>query len=70
MLRFVTTRAVAAGEELCISYGYAEGMGVEKRRAELLDGWYFECRCSRCLEEMEAEASGITSDLGGGSQHS
>ncbi|KAI9064170.1 SET domain-containing protein [Trametes sanguinea] len=50
-LRFLTTRPVEAGEELCISYGHVETMDVKTRRQELLEGWYFECRCGRCTAE-------------------
>lgn len=54
-LRFVTTRAVVAGEELCISYGHVEAMDWATRQKELLEGWYFECRCGRCTVEAEVE---------------
>ncbi|KAI0819634.1 SET domain-containing protein [Trametes gibbosa] len=57
-LRFVTTCAVEAGEELCISYGHAENMDLAMRQKELLEGWYFECRCSRCISEGEGEGTG------------
>lgn len=50
-LRFVTTEDVEDEEELCISYGHVEGMSVDERRKELAEGWYFECRCSRCVAE-------------------
>ncbi|TBU30733.1 hypothetical protein BD311DRAFT_863953 [Dichomitus squalens] len=50
-LRFVTTRTVEEGEELCISYGHVEGMDWATRQQELLEGWYFSCRCSRCKSE-------------------
>ncbi|KAI0372787.1 SET domain-containing protein [Pilatotrama ljubarskyi] len=50
-LRLLTTRAVEAGEELCISYGHVDEMDWKTRRQELLEGWYFECRCSRCTRE-------------------
>ncbi|KAI8996359.1 hypothetical protein BD414DRAFT_477685 [Trametes punicea] len=52
-LRFLTMRAVDAGEELCISYGHVEDMDLKARQKELLEGWYFECRCSRCTVEAE-----------------
>ncbi|PCH44406.1 hypothetical protein WOLCODRAFT_144962 [Wolfiporia cocos MD-104 SS10] len=54
-LRFVTTEAIRAGEELCISYGHAEEMSVRERQKELREGWFFECRCSRCRKDMEIE---------------
>ncbi|KAI0091785.1 hypothetical protein BDY19DRAFT_932230 [Irpex rosettiformis] len=50
-LRFVTTRDVALGEEVCISYGHVEAMGLEQRRKELMDGWFFCCQCSQCMTE-------------------
>ncbi|KAI0763765.1 hypothetical protein BD413DRAFT_483458 [Trametes elegans] len=57
-LRFVTTREVGAGEELCISYGHVENMSRQARQEELLEGWYFECRCSRCEAEREPSTGG------------
>ncbi|KAI0716018.1 hypothetical protein C8T65DRAFT_572430, partial [Cerioporus squamosus] len=57
-LRFLTTRSVAEGEELCISYGHVENMTWTERQKELLEGWYFICRCSRCTaEEPEREGN-------------
>ncbi|TFK91712.1 hypothetical protein K466DRAFT_482108 [Polyporus arcularius HHB13444] len=57
-LRFLTTRCVAEGEELCISYGHVESMSWTERQTELLEGWYFKCRCSRCTaEEPEREGA-------------
>lgn len=53
-LAFVTTRQVEPGEELCISYGHVEGMSLEERQNELREGWFFDCRCSRCVSEAEA----------------
>ena len=50
-LRFVTTRAVRAGEDLCISYGHVGGLELEERRKHLREGWFFECGCGRCLAE-------------------
>ena len=55
-LRFVTIEAVAAGEELCISYGGVEEMDYAVRREELKSGWYFECHCSRCVAESGDQA--------------
>ncbi|KZT70741.1 SET domain-containing protein [Daedalea quercina L-15889] len=50
-LQFVTTRPIEVGEELCISYGHVEKMSLEERQRELREGWFFECRCSRCVAE-------------------
>ena len=50
-LRFLTTCSVSEGEELCISYGHVESMSWTERQQELLEGWYFKCRCSRCTAE-------------------
>ena len=47
----MTTRAVESAEELCISYGQVESMSLAERRKELKDGWFFECKCSRCVAE-------------------
>lgn len=57
-IRFVTTRPVKAGEELCISYGYVEKMGWKERQKELQEGWFFQCRCSRCTAEMSTVREG------------
>lgn len=50
---FVTTRDVRAGEQLCISYGHVENLPVVERNKQLLEGWFFECACGKCLEEGE-----------------
>ncbi|KAJ2970392.1 hypothetical protein NUW54_g12738 [Trametes sanguinea] len=55
-LRFLTTRPVEAGEELCISYGHVETMDVKTRRQELLEGWYFECRRVERAHEHVADS--------------
>ncbi|KAK9479626.1 hypothetical protein V1514DRAFT_12553 [Lipomyces japonicus] len=47
-MRFITTRDVSAGEELCISYGMMLDMPVHDRRKLLREQWYFECGCARC----------------------
>ena len=55
-LQFVAIRDIAEGEELCISYGPSvEAMDVEHRQKELMDGWFFECRCSRCEADKQAQ---------------
>ncbi|KAJ3539849.1 hypothetical protein NM688_g6308 [Phlebia brevispora] len=54
-MRFITTRDVDAGDELCISYGHVEDMTWQQRQQELKEGWFFECRCSRCEAEKEAQ---------------
>eukprot|EP01065_Artemidia_motanka_P009282 TRINITY_DN14738_c0_g1_i1.p1 TRINITY_DN14738_c0_g1~~TRINITY_DN14738_c0_g1_i1.p1 ORF type:complete len:784 (+),score=179.94 TRINITY_DN14738_c0_g1_i1:51-2354(+) len=46
-LRAVTTRAVKAGEDLCISYSHGWGTR-ETRRASLFANYFFHCRCDRC----------------------
>lgn len=50
-LRFVTTKDVRAGDELCISYEHIDGVSLEERRKHLQDGWFFLCQCSRCMDE-------------------
>lgn len=50
-LRFVTTRDIQTGEELCITYGHVEGMGLDERRKHLREGWFFDCQCARCTAE-------------------
>lgn len=57
-LAFVTTRSVRAGEELCISYGHAEGMGWRQRQKELREGWFFECSCGKCIVDMSTVDEG------------
>lgn len=52
-LSFLTTSCVEEGEEVCISYGHVEGMNWGQRQQELLEGWYFACRCSRCMSEKD-----------------
>ena len=53
-LRFVTTKEIEVGEEVCISYGHVDAMSRVERQKELLEGWYFECRCSRCVAEARS----------------
>ncbi|TCD68412.1 hypothetical protein EIP91_010813 [Steccherinum ochraceum] len=50
-LRFLTTKDVAAGDQLSISYGHVENLPLRERQRELLDGWFFECVCTKCLAE-------------------
>lgn len=49
-LHFETTRQVAAGEELCISYVDTDQL-LEQRRRDLRTSWFFTCSCSRCERE-------------------
>ncbi|KAI6126853.1 hypothetical protein F5141DRAFT_1200569 [Pisolithus sp. B1] len=49
-LHFETTRAVSAGEELCISYVDTD-QPVEQRQKDLESSWFFRCDCSRCKLE-------------------
>lgn len=64
-LRFVTTKEVHAGDELCISYGHIDNMGLAERRKHLQDGWFFLCQCSRCLHEDD-QLKSRSSDVGPG----
>lgn len=50
-MHFYTKRAVAKGEEVCISYGNVDAP-LEERRQRLLDHYHFVCACSRCLSEQ------------------
>ncbi|KDQ53917.1 hypothetical protein JAAARDRAFT_197024 [Jaapia argillacea MUCL 33604] len=53
IFEFYTSSDVEEGEELCISYGFIDDdLDVKERREGLKESWYFECECSRCLEEM------------------
>ena len=58
-LRFATTREVRAGEELCISYGHTEEMDWARRQGALREGWFFDCRCARCVREMGEAGVGV-----------
>ncbi|KAI6132914.1 SET domain-containing protein [Pisolithus croceorrhizus] len=49
-LHFETTRAVSAGEELCISYVDTD-QPVAQRQKDLESSWFFRCDCSRCKLE-------------------
>lgn len=53
-LHFYTTRDVALGEELCISYIDIKD-SVTERKHQLSANWYFDCACDRCKEELEAQ---------------
>ena len=53
-MRFVTTKEIEVGEEVCISYGHVDAMSRVERQKELLEGWYFECRCSRYVAEARS----------------
>ncbi|KAJ7843107.1 hypothetical protein B0H14DRAFT_2779461 [Mycena olivaceomarginata] len=53
-LHFYTTRDVALGEELCISYIDIKD-SVTERKHQLSANWYFDCVCDRCKEELEAQ---------------
>lgn len=46
-LEFVAARAIAAGEQLTISYVDA-ALPREERRARLAESYYFDCACARC----------------------
>ena len=48
-------RAVAAGEELSITY-IGLNQGVRERRKLLKKGYGFRCSCKRCAEEEEEAA--------------
>ncbi|KIK29449.1 hypothetical protein PISMIDRAFT_89322 [Pisolithus microcarpus 441] len=49
-LHFETSRAVSAGEELCISYVDTDQL-VGQRQKDLESSWFFRCGCSRCKLE-------------------
>ncbi|SAM04390.1 hypothetical protein [Absidia glauca] len=50
-MHFYTKRAVARGEEVCISYGNVDAP-FQERRQRLLDHYHFVCACTRCLSEL------------------
>lgn len=52
---FYAMRDIKEGEELCISYlGGDEQLPLDERQAKLKYGWYFSCRCCKCLEDMSS----------------
>lgn len=53
-LQFILQSDVKRGEELCIDYKGILHLNANQRRAILKDNWFFECRCERCLSEMQA----------------
>jgi len=54
VVRFVTSRDVQEGEELCISYGHTERK-LEERKKDLKEWWGFDCHCSRCTREEQLQ---------------
>lgn len=58
------TAEVAPGEELCISYVDLAAPAVIRKR-ELQEGYYFDCRCSRCNTAATPGGSGEDATLGG-----
>lgn len=50
---FTTSRDIAEGEELCITYlgGDERDFDVQGRRKRLHDEWGFTCQCQKCIEE-------------------
>ena len=50
-IAFVASRDIQVGEEICITYGDADGDVLERRR-NLLEWWGFACTCPRCLREL------------------
>ena len=72
-LVFVAARRLAAGEAACVTY-VALGEGRGARRAELREGYGFDCDCERCAEEAGEEredeeeredAQGVCAECGG-----
>ncbi|WPK22800.1 hypothetical protein PUMCH_000013 [Australozyma saopauloensis] len=48
--KFIASRDIFPGEEMCISYGVRESDNVIQRR-DCLKEWFFTCGCSRCISE-------------------
>lgn len=69
-LVIVATRAIAPGEELCISYAGQDqqtlrsdlDLSVVCRRLLIERGWGGPCFCLRCVEELEALGGGDVED--------
>ena len=55
-IAFYTLRDVHPGEELCIAY-IDETVSVNERLESLQRDWFFTCRCTKCLREMEASTA-------------
>ena len=56
LIRVVTTRAVGAGEELCICYSAAAFFQPTAERAATLERlWRFRCTCPRCQGTLGAD---------------
>lgn len=49
--KFIASKDIALGEELCISYGIRNTDTVEQRRS-CLSEWFFNCGCQRCVKEL------------------
>lgn len=49
--KFVASKDIASGDELCISYGIRNTDTVEQRRS-CLSEWFFECACPKCVKEL------------------
>ncbi|KAL1705597.1 hypothetical protein EV121DRAFT_290265 [Schizophyllum commune] len=62
-LQFVTTRDVAPGEELCISYVDVQDTKAS-RAAQFAQHWNFVCGCGRCRGEVEGDH--VSRDVVGG----
>jgi hypothetical protein len=58
---FWTSRPIAKGEELCISYmgGDEVDLDVVERRLRLSETWVFECGCERCGSEDVMVLEGV-----------
>ncbi|KAJ1878082.1 hypothetical protein LPJ57_003610 [Coemansia sp. RSA 486] len=52
-MHFVSNRSVSRGEELLISYGSVSDT-VSERRGRLLEHFFFDCICERCIAEASA----------------
>jgi Zn finger protein HypA/HybF involved in hydrogenase expression len=62
---FWTSRSIAKGEELCISYmgGDEVDLDVVERRLRLSETWVFECGCERCGSEDVVVLEGVEIDV-------
>mmetsp|Transcript_16450 Transcript_16450/g.28505 ORF Transcript_16450/g.28505 Transcript_16450/m.28505 type:complete len:408 (-) Transcript_16450:1164-2387(-) len=57
MIQFIAVRDIAAGEEITYNYiaHLGEEVGLKERQEALADTYRFECRCPKCLTEIEAQ---------------
>lgn len=51
-MAFKTLRMIQPDEQLCISYGMIDHLPLNERIEQLLSQWFFQCQCSKCLQQQ------------------